>query len=64
MSDGWHTWWDKNSEFQLRKKYSKVVGPMDQGVTMISRQYANWNGNLYKHQAENFANQQNASLPD
>lgn len=46
MSDGWHTWWEKNSEFQLRKKYSKVVGPMDQGITMTARQYASWNGNF------------------
>ncbi len=46
MSDGWHTWWEKNSEFQLRKKYSKVVGPMDQGITMTTRQYASWNGNF------------------
>lgn len=51
MSDGWHTWWEKNSEFQLSKKYSKVVGPMDQGITMISRQYANWNGNFIQTQS-------------
>lgn len=46
MSDGWHKWWDKNKEFQLSKKYSKVNGFGDKGICMTARQYASWNGNF------------------
>ena len=46
LSDGWHSWWAKNREFQLKKKYSKIVMPSDQGITMTARQYESWNGNF------------------
>lgn len=46
MSPGWHKWWKKNSEFQLRKVYSKLLQPDDQGVALTTRQYASWNGNF------------------
>jgi len=44
MSEKWGVWWDKNLEFQLKKKYS-AVNP-DKAITMTARQYANWNGNF------------------
>lgn len=46
MSEGWHRWWSKNKEFQIRKKYSKVNELGDKGVCMTARQYASWNGNF------------------
>lgn len=46
MSDGWHEWWEKNKEFQLKKSYSRIVESHDQGITMTARQYASWNGNF------------------
>jgi|LGVF01.2.fsa_nt_gb DNA (cytosine-5)-methyltransferase 3A len=45
MSDGWHKWWEKNGEFQTKKKYSWVNREGDKGITMTARQYASWNGN-------------------
>lgn len=44
MSEGWHKWWEKNSEFQLGKKYSSLDA--DKAITMTARQYASWNGNF------------------
>ena len=44
MSDKWHKWWEKNKDFQLRKKYS-ALNP-DKAITMTARQYSNWNGNF------------------
>lgn len=46
MSDAWHTWWEKNSEYQINKSYSKLVKPNEKGITMTTRQYASWNGNF------------------
>jgi len=44
MSEAWHQWWDKNKDFQLRKKYS-AINP-NKAITMTARQYSNWNGNF------------------
>ncbi len=46
MGEGWHEWWGRNSEFQLKKRYSKVNTHGDKGITMTTRQYASWNGNF------------------
>ena len=46
MSDGWHKWWEKNKDFQIKKKYSRTVWPGQKGITMTARQYASWNGNF------------------
>lgn len=46
MSDAWHSWWEKNKDFQIKKSYSKIVHPGQQGITMTARQYASWNGNF------------------
>ena len=48
MSDGWHLWWDKNKEFQLKKSYSAIPSGDEKGITMTTRQYASWNGNFIK----------------
>lgn len=48
MSDGWHRWWEINGPKRLLKCYSKIVKPHEQGITMVARQYANWNGNYIK----------------
>lgn len=46
MSDSWNTWWGKNKDFQLKKKYAKIPEPGEKGITMVARQYASWNGNF------------------
>lgn len=46
MSESWHKWWGCNSEFQLKKSYSKVCRKGDKGICMTARQYASWNGNF------------------
>lgn len=48
MSGGWHKWWDKNKDFQTKKKYSAIPGQGHKGVTMTARQYASWNGNFVR----------------
>lgn len=48
MSDGWHAWWDKNKDHQLKKKYSALLGLRDKSICMTARQYASWNGNFIK----------------
>lgn len=42
LTDKWLEWWEKNKDFQIKKKYSDV-NP-DKAVCMVARQYANWNG--------------------
>lgn len=42
QSDGWHKWWNKNKEFQLKKKYS-ALDP-EKAICMTARQYSSWNG--------------------
>lgn len=46
LSDGWHEWWARNEEKQLKKQYSRIVHRDDQGICMTARQYASWNGNF------------------
>ena len=46
MGEGWHKWWEKNKEFQLKKSYSALAQPGGKGITMTTRQYASWNGNF------------------
>tara|TARA_R110000850_G_C9854374_1_gene455598 strand:+ start:59 stop:907 length:849 start_codon:yes stop_codon:yes gene_type:complete len=46
MSPGWNKWWLKNSAFQIKKSYSKIVREKEKGITMTARQYASWNGNF------------------
>lgn len=48
MPEGWQRWWAKNSERSLSKSFSKIVEENDQGIAMVARQYANWNGNFIK----------------
>lgn len=43
---GWHEWFEKNKEFQLRKGYTKILGEEDKAITMTARQYGSWNGNF------------------
>lgn len=47
-SEGWHDWWEKNKDHQLKKKFSAVCnnGSTDKAITMTARQYASWNGNF------------------
>lgn len=47
-SKGWHDWWAKNKDFQIKKKYSSIVndGSTDKAICMTARQYASWNGNF------------------
>lgn len=42
QSDSWHEWWEKNKDFQVRKKYS-AVDP-GKAITITARQYSSWNG--------------------
>lgn len=51
MSEGWLEWWAKNSEFQLKKSYSRLHPSKERkkGITMTTRQYASWNGNFIKY---------------
>ena len=46
MSPGWNKWWGINSEFQIKKSYSKLVNECEKGITMTARQYSSWNGNF------------------
>lgn len=46
MSETWHKWFNDNKKFQINKKYSRILNPESQGLTMTTRQYANWNGNF------------------
>lgn len=36
-------WWNKNKDFQLRKKYSQLDG--DKAICLTARSYDSWNGN-------------------
>lgn len=45
-NESWHKWWDKNKDFQLKKKYSAVVQTQEKAITMTARQYASYNGNF------------------
>lgn len=50
MPKGWVKWWEENRDFQVKKKYSKLIKARDKGITMTARQYASWNGNfIYEH---------------
>lgn len=44
MKENWGKWWDKNSQFQIKKKYSAVN--TEKAICMVARQYSNWNGNF------------------
>lgn len=48
QSVGWHDWWDKNKEFQIKKSYSAICndGSTQKSICMTARQYASWNGNF------------------
>lgn len=46
MSEGWHNWWEKNKDFQIKKSYSAIPQKGEKGITMTTRQYASWNGNF------------------
>lgn len=47
-SDTWHIWWEKNSKFQLKKKYSCIMNDNLKSITMTARQVASWTGNFYR----------------
>lgn len=44
MSDGWCRWFKKNAGKLLQKKYV-AISP-EKAITMMARQYANWQGNF------------------
>lgn len=48
QSEGWHDWWDKNKEFQVKKSYSAICNDSStqKAICMTARQYASWNGNF------------------
>ena len=46
QSKGWHEWFNKNKEFQLKKKYSQIANNKEKAIPMTARQYASWNGNF------------------
>ena len=46
-SEGWHKWFSKNSEFQLKKGYVHVMNEAPKAACMTARQVASWNGNVY-----------------
>jgi DNA-cytosine methyltransferase len=48
QSDGWHEWFDKNKEFQIKKSYSAICNDSyaEKAICMTARQYASWNGNF------------------
>ena len=46
---GWQKWWNKNSVFQLKKKYSCVLNDVEKGITQTARQVASWNGSLVRN---------------
>jgi len=48
MSDGWHNWFYKNEEYQIKKGYCAIPSGREKGVCMTTRQYASWNGNFIK----------------
>lgn len=52
-SPSWHKWWDKNREFQERKKYSQSCNDKEKALTLTARMYASWNGNFIKLEANN-----------
>ena len=44
LNNNWLKWWNKNKDFQLKKKYSSLNS--DKAITMTARQYASWTGNF------------------
>jgi DNA (cytosine-5)-methyltransferase 3A len=46
QGERWHTWFFKNKDFQLAKKYNIILNDVDKAITMTARQYANWGGNF------------------
>ena len=46
MPKGWHAWWSKNKDLQLKKRYSALLCFDDKAICMTARQYASWNGNF------------------
>ena len=46
-TEGWHTWFEKNRDFQLSKSHSKICSDDLDGksICMTARQFASWNGN-------------------
>jgi site-specific DNA-cytosine methylase len=57
-SESWHRWWKDKKEFQLKKKYSAIYnnGSVGKAITMVARQYANWNGNLVEVGEDTYRN--------
>jgi site-specific DNA-cytosine methylase len=46
---GWKVWWIKNSEFQLKKRYSCILNKSVKSICQTARQMASWNGCLVEH---------------
>lgn len=44
LKENHRAWFEKNKEFQLKKKYSSLDS--DKAITMLTRQYDSWNGNF------------------
>ena len=42
--EGWQKWWNKNGEFQLKKRYSCILNDVEKGITQTARQVSSWNG--------------------
>ncbi|MGL1921950.1 MAG: DNA cytosine methyltransferase [Hyphomicrobiales bacterium] len=48
QSESWHSWWEKNKEFQIEKKHSQLANGEEKSICMTARQYASYNGNFVK----------------
>ncbi len=55
QSDGWHKWWHKNKEFQLKKRYSIITNNEQKAITMTARQYASYNGNFVELEKSHYS---------
>lgn len=57
-TNAWHKWWNKNKEFQIKKRYSAICNDSSRlkAITLTARQYASWNGNIVKLTSGRFRN--------
>ncbi len=44
VGDSWLRWFKKNAQFRIKKGYISISP--EKAITMMARQYANWNGNF------------------
>ena len=46
INNMWKTWWNKNKEFSIKKKYSIYCNLAQKAISLLARQYSNYNGNF------------------